>query len=252
MTKIITLIFFMVSFSLFAKNHKVKICGHQYYPPVMFKEKGKVLGTASILVTQILKGKGHNVVNEYSGNWKRCIHDLTTGNIDIVVAAYETPKRSESISFIRPSIMDDPLKVFVHKDKKFKLTKITDLLGKKTMSILGDTRGEYLDRFINENFKQDIVKDKSQVLDSLMRKRSDFFIGGLYSTSILIKKNKLSKDILPLELEIKSQKLYVGVSKKSIIHDKLITMLKNGITGLKKKNEISKLTKEAYESFMLK
>lgn len=249
MTKYFNIYFIILMYSyLFqisvANARVIKICGHHDYPPIMYKENNYITGLAFDAISKIAARNNLKITAKYKGTWKRCLHDLKIGKIDIVIAAYVTDERKKYISFAQTPLIKEDLKVFVLKSNKFNLNKKEDLIGKTTINTLGDSKGETIDNFLNDNFKFPLVKTRFQVVQSLLRERSDFFIAGKYNFTYMLEKLKLENKIIPLDYNISTQDIHIGISKRSTMHRELLDTINKEIEKLKKTAFINSLLKK--------
>lgn len=193
----------------------LKVCGHPDYPPFMWQQEGRTVGLATEIVQLIFQELNIKVDNRFDGNWSRCLKEVELGRIDLVVSAYVNDKRKEFAEFTTNYISDDPAAVFVMKGKEFKFEQWEDLVGKNMGGILGGSLGSDWDNFTVTKLNVVNVSTRAQVFKMLEKGKIDFTPTGLFTGQIQIENLMYTDRIVPLPHPIKTDYLYVAMSKKS-------------------------------------
>ncbi len=137
------------------------------------------------------------------------------GKLDMVASLYWTKERGKVYTYTEPYLMNEA-RVFVLKNKKFKLEKLEDLIG-----LMGGTPyggGSYGDKFDLFTKKHlDLVKatSKQQHINLILNERVDYFILDYQDGMIYLKNNELENKIVPLDYPISTTKVHFAFSKLS-------------------------------------
>lgn len=195
-------------------SKKIVLCGHPDYPPVSWAEGGKIVGLAPEIVKQIFHRLDYDVDAKEVGNWKRCLRELELGRVDVAVA-YRTQERESIYDFSSESVIDDPMAIFVNRDRSFPFEHWDNLLGKTTGLMLGDSVGNALDKFLAENLIIERVSKASQNFGKLSRGHIDFIPYGLHTGNLIIQRFGFSDRIVALPNLATTNQYYLAVSRKS-------------------------------------
>ena len=192
-----------------------RVCGHPEYPPFMWNSNSQVLGLGKQLLSEALKTSNINLVTQFDGNWKRCLASLKVGSIDFVVSAYVTDQRKRYIDFTQAPVSQDPVHLFTWNKRSFAISNWSDLIGKKMVSLHGDSHGQRFDQFARKHIDIIEVNTVEQAFRMLESGRVDFIAGGLYPWGLRIKAHGYSDMITGSDYLIENQYLHIGVSKQS-------------------------------------
>ena len=152
----------MVLHSANTQARELIACGHPYYPPVSWVQQEQLIGVAPAVVKLIFAELGYQVKLDTVGNWKRCLSEVKTGHADIVVAAYRIDSREPDFDFSEQHILADPIGVFVNPNTSTDYHSLDDLKGKTVGLLFGDSFGDSLDKFIDENNQVEYVSEGRQ------------------------------------------------------------------------------------------
>ena len=188
----------MVLHSANTQARELIACGHPYYPPVSWVQQEQLIGVAPAVVKLIFAELGYQVKLDTVGNWKRCLSEVKTGHADIVVAAYRIDSREPDFDFSEQHILADPIGVFVNPNTSTDYHSLDDLKGKTVGLLFGDSFGDSLDKFIDENNQVEYVSEGQQNLKKLAQGRIDFIPLGIPSGMLQTKKFGYTKHIICL------------------------------------------------------
>ncbi len=215
MKKISLIAIILFLFNSAYAGEMLKACGHPDYPPFMWQENNKTVGATTEIAQIIFRELNIEVDNRFSGNWKRCLKEIEIGRYDLLVSGYINEKRKVYADFTKNYISDDPTAVFVWKGKEFKFEKWEDLVGKNMGGILGGSIGTEWDEFSVNKLNVFNVSTRLQLFKMLEKGRIDFTPTGLFTGQIQIERFNYKDKIVPLENSIKTEYLYVAISKES-------------------------------------
>jgi len=146
--------------------------------------------------------------------WKRVLHYLEQGELDIVLGIYWTQQRSKDYLY-SSSIFQNEARVFVHKDKQFAFESLEDLIGKKGDIPLGASFGDEFDQFAEKKLEIENVGVKKSAFKRLLTFRSDYYVSDYFDVMWELRKQGLNDKIVPLPRAVSNTRVYVAVSRKS-------------------------------------
>lgn len=196
-------------------GEELMACGHPDYPPFMWNENGKVVGVATEIAQIIFGELNIEVNNHFDGNWGRCLLQIETGKMDLLVSGYLNDERRIYADFTENYLSDDPTVIFVWKGKEFKFEKWEDLIGKRMGGILGGSISNEWDEFTVKKLDITNVSKRIQLFKMLELGRIEFAPTGLFTGQIQIKKYGYTGKIVALPKPIETGYLYIAISKKS-------------------------------------
>ena len=100
-------LFMLASQSIRGETQVLRACGHHDYPPYNWNQDAQPLGIGFDVTKEIFEGFGIIVVPVNTGTWKRCLHAVENGEIDVVVAAYATDQRKLYANFTSTPLSED-------------------------------------------------------------------------------------------------------------------------------------------------
>ena len=163
-------------------SESFKISGNPNGPPVSWEENGELKGCAPALASSIFSLLNIKYRFASSGNWKNAQELARSGEVDMLVAAYRNNEREKYLLFSEPFLIQ-PIVVVVKKGQEFKLSRWTDLIGKKGVINAGESYGEDLDRFISSKLDVDFVPFE-RAIQRIVRDEADFMIIDLYTALV--------------------------------------------------------------------
>ncbi len=208
------ILFFISHLNTALAENRLIISGHPDYPPVMWKENEKIVGVGPDLAARVFNELGVAYEIRFSGPWKRVQENARSGEIDFIVGIYSNDERKTYLDFTVP-YMTDPNSIFVMKNKTFHFDKWEDLIGKKGLTMHGESFGVELDRFIDEKLSMHKAYDVNTIFKLLETGRSDYILWGYYPFLIHIVQTGYKDRIIPLPKNVTVENMYMAFSKKS-------------------------------------
>lgn len=247
MRKILFFILFMFFCTFIRAENKIIISGHPDYPPFMSRDGETLDGVGVKLAKSIFDELGLEYEVMYVGPWKRVQESARNGTIDFIVGLYSNNERLSYMDYTE-SYMTDPTSIFVMKGKTFDFNGRDDLIGKRGVTMHGDSFGEELDRFIESKLRINKAIDAKLILDRLAQGWADYALWGYYPFMINAAKFDLHNDVEVLEKRIVEENMYMAFSKKSKYRH-LVPKLNLIIQRLKDDGSISRWVQEYLESY---
>ncbi len=151
----------------------------EWYPVSMFSEDTQELhGLALDVAREVFRRLNTPVTVEPKAPWKRMLHQLGNGDLDILLGAYWTQERAHTYRYTDP-IFKDEIAVFVRKGQEFPLDELDDLIGLVGLRPLGGSYGEEFDLFAKKYlFFHEVAED--HVLNLFASGRADYVVLGRF------------------------------------------------------------------------
>ena len=232
------------------ESKKIVLCGHPDYPPVSWAEGGTITGLAPEVVKRVFRRFDYEIDAKVVGNWKRCLRELELGRVDVAVA-YRTVEREQLFDFSREPVIDDPMAIFVNRERPFLFTDWDDLLGKTAGLMLGDSMGNEFDQFMKEGLSVERVSEGVQNFNKLAREHIDFIPYGLRTGNLLVQRFGLEDRVMPLPTLVTTNQYYLAISKQSNLIQ-YIDLIDAEIKRLRETKEMQRLTDHSIQAYSSK
>ena len=214
--------------------------GHPEYPPFMWQEGDKIVGVGPEIMATAFSKLGVKVEARAIGPWDKVVKDAGDGKIDGVVALFITDERVKFLDYSAP-YAQDPVAIFVSKERMFPYSHWNDLIGKKGITTIGDSYGQVFDEFINTKLTVRRLNTVEDNLKELLNGQADYFIYGMHAGLLGSHKAGVVERIAYLKPYAASENFYMAVSKKSP-YAKHIPEINKIIAGLAQDGTVAKLT----------
>ncbi|KJE34305.1 amino acid-binding protein [Thalassospira sp. HJ] len=158
--------------------------------------------------------------------WPRAIQMLRNGELDVIAGAYFTNERDQ-IHFYSVPFAHDDIMVFQHRDNRFAVSDLHDLIGHRGARPQGGSYGDYIDRFAEQRLDMMFSPTGNRIFDVLMNGRVDYVMLGRFDGLANIYRDKLRDDIKIVEQPVDSNDVRFMFSRKSpcMVHVKQLNLL---------------------------
>jgi len=243
----VLLISFSGLFSLqtLAKEAPLSVGWELWYPYQYHNEQQQLVGLDFEILNAILK-KANLSANFTEMPWKRHLHYIKNGDMDLAMGSSLTKERQAYALFSLP-YRNETVKLFVKKDDvdKIELTHLSDLIN--SPYIIGVEGGYYYGKIYQElikrpEFKSHIseVLDIEQSVQQLMKGYTDGFLVDPVTMKAFVNKYKIDGEMVQHDIEIYSDDIFMMISKKSSHHE-LLAKINQAISQLKQTGEIKEI-----------
>jgi len=201
----------------------------EHWPPwYILDENKEVIGGLGIELTQHLLGRLNMSAKFVNMPWKRSLHELNNGGVDLIIGIAKTPERSANIYFTTPFFTEPVLLAYSTDNlKTFEWHQWTDLKPYKLGAVRGYLYGDNWDNAIqaSEQRVTDLTTD-IQGIKMLLHGRIDLMPLFVVSGEMLIKEFDQHKKLRFSKKPVRMNTFHFGISKKSFLADKLPEMNK--------------------------
>jgi polar amino acid transport system substrate-binding protein len=209
------------------------VSGNPKAPPVVWEEYNKLVGVGPDIAESILKELGLDYDIQVNGNWQQVQDKCKSGEIDILVSAYQNDERSTYMDYSIP-YLPQPTVIIVEKGKEFPFGRWESLIGKQGVSNIGESYGQKFDTFIKEKLSvQFIAFDRA--VEMLNRGEADYLIVDLFTALIYSRLLRGEDAVTILDPPVTTQSFHITIGKNSpmavqmpAINKKLYRLVKDG------------------------
>lgn len=198
-----------------APNATIIATGHPNWPPFSWQQGNVITGAGAEVTQLVMRELGLPVVFRPTGNWKRAQAEVEAGNVDLLVAAYQTAARRQYMQFNMTPFADDANVIWVAKGRSFTFKRWEDLIGRNGTAMLGESYGQDFDTYIEQKLKVERVNTPQQNLQKLVMGRADYYPFSRYGGQIQVTQLGFDGQVEHLPGVISTEGVYLGISKKS-------------------------------------
>ena len=241
---IVILLALLVTATMSQADGPLIISGNSNLPPVSWKKGTDLVGAGPELVTKILTELNIPYSMKLEENWQQ-VQDMTrTGEVDMIVAAYDNNTRRAYMDYTTPYI-ESPVVIVVKKGDMFPFSSWNSLVGKKGVAHSGESFGEKFDAFIKSDLNVSYLPYE-RAFQMLNDDTADYLIIDLYPAIIYSKLLKAEDKIEFLDKPATIQHFHITISKKSP-YNKLLPEIDKKLSQLKEQGYIKRLVVEQYK-----
>jgi len=192
------------------------VTGHPYYPPVAWSSGGKIVGAAPELVAGIAGALGvGKVTSRDFGTWEKAQAAARSGEADLIFGIYRNAERMETLDYVDPPFMVDPVSVVVRAGVTLPFTQWSDLKGKKGVTSAGESYGDQFDNYMARELAVARVPGIEKAFAALLDGTADYAIVAFYPGRDAARKQGLTGKVVFLPKTVVNADMFVAFSKKS-------------------------------------
>lgn len=228
----------------------ILITGHPDRPPFIYRDGDQIVGLGPEFAGIVLSNLEVAYESHSMGPWKRVQEFARQGKVDLIAGLYRNSQRETYLAFTIP-FMEDPTSVFVKKEKAFAISTRQDLVGWRGVTLFGDSFGEQMDRFMDNQLRMIRVYAIEDMFDLVLSEKADYMIFGHYAGRVAAIRMGLENVILVAKKNLVVEKVYFALSKKSP-HLYLLDDINRQICKLREEGVVDALIEEQISRYRLK
>ncbi|MBW3695803.1 transporter substrate-binding domain-containing protein [Vibrio sp. T187] len=208
---------FICSYAFGKHCQQIKVGSTNGWYPVTYVDPQTNLpsGIAHDLIQLIGERLALPIIIDTETPWKRLLHKVEEGTLDMVSAIYLTHERERLYRFTAPYYVNQA-RVFVAKGNEFPFNKLEDLKDLTGVIPLGGSFGDEFDNFSAENnLKLISVETKEQKGRMLLTGRADYFVHDFIDGTSYLNRYGLQDKIVALDHPISTTNVYFALSRHS-------------------------------------
>jgi len=196
------------------KKTGIIISGHPDYPPFMWESRGSIIGIGVELAKIVCEELNVPCKVNYAGPWKRVQENGRQGSVDLIVGIYKNEQRETYLDYTEP-YMSDPTSIALHRGKDLAFKDRSDLIGFTGVTMHGDSFGQDLDSYIDQNLNLQRAHNSDAIFKNLINDRVDYVLWGYYPILTNASKLGLIDRIKILTPPVAVENMFMAFSKKS-------------------------------------
>lgn len=203
------------------KPREIKAAGFINYAPFgkVTRKEEKMKGTFATvfqpMMDEVSQENNFNVIyTTLEKDYPNLVQKVRSGDIDVLIGAYHQTEIYKGLDFVFPSILSNPVTVFMLPNRINEVSSVNDL--KKLKGIRSSQ--EYYSDFVNEQLKPynlEVVDDSYVMFEKLFTRQVDYILAGQYFGLIEASKLGLRNHISPAKQTLWKIPVFIGVSKIS-------------------------------------
>jgi polar amino acid transport system substrate-binding protein len=197
-----------------ASRDTIVASGHPEWPPIMFQRGSVIDGAGPALVKKIFDDLGVAVSFPHTGTWDEVQAKARTGEVDILVAAYQTAER-EGYMVYSDAYTTDPVAIFVAKGKAFPFNNWEELIGKEGIAMIGDSYGQAFDDFAAARLALRRVTTAAEAFGLVASGQAEYLLYSLYAGNDQLKRTGTASQFESLPRFVIEENFYITISRKS-------------------------------------
>lgn len=193
--------------------------GMDEWPPYEYSDNGIPLGMSTDIVLRVLEKLDHTCVDSLEVYpWKRGLHLLRAGELDVLFTADYRPSRLAWARYPTESIVDSGWVVYVQKSNEQvqSAQRLEDLRGLTVGTVIGYGYPSKVVLFLNGEARQSPVASDELNFRRLDAGRIEALICDRYNGAYLARKMNIEDKLRVLPEEIAPSRLYPMFSRKTI------------------------------------
>ena len=205
-----------------------------HFPPYSILSEGKPPAGTNVKAMKLIAERLNMRLKFVECPFARCIVLLEKGLVDVFVGLTYSAEREKFLHFIEPSVADGSVQTFyARQDSTTSIDEFADLNG----LIVGLLRYSlYFPEFDEAtSFAKVEANTHMQLIDLLLNKRIDAFVGSEQRFNYLLKEQGLVNTISQQTYHItEDRKVYLALSKHSV-HAELVELFSEALSAVKSK-----------------
>jgi polar amino acid transport system substrate-binding protein len=149
-----------------AADRLVRGCAHPAAQPMSWEHRGRVHGVCVEMAQRAFASAGWTLEVNAVGPWSRCQALVERGDVDVMVCAFDNPKRREYALVVEPELARNEAALFVRRDSRLRFDAWSDLAGLR----IGVGRGVSLGALADQQLAQHTQVDNALSEDLNLRK----------------------------------------------------------------------------------
>jgi len=245
--KLILTIILLINVILNAKTIKIAT---GYWPPYENIKNIQNPGLCTEIIAKVLtKMEVKADFVEYP--WKRAVIETFEGRVDTLYCAFFSNERAKFTYYPNESIVDAKYLLYIRaEDKKhLRYDSLKDLKNKHIGLLRGASYPEEFSSYIKKHAFFEEVTKPTQNFKKFFLGRVDYIVAERGNASVILKKLKYEKEIIPLlNKSIREDSLYMVFGKKTNTL-KFVNTFSNTLKIFKRTKEYQDLLKKYYQEF---
>ncbi|RCK37756.1 amino acid-binding protein [Thalassospira profundimaris] len=205
----------------------LSVGGADGWEPITYiEENGRQSGLGIDILRAYADAHGIQLELRLDVPWNRSLQMLAKNELDVIAGAYFTAERDRTFIYTQPFAYDDVM-IFQHRDNRFAVNGLHDLIGYRGARPQGGSYGDHIDKFAEQRLDMMYSPTGNNIFKVLLNGRADYVMLGLYDGMANIYRDKLVDTVIPAETPIARNEVHLMFSRGSacVRHIKNINIL---------------------------
>lgn len=189
--------------------------GHPDYAPISFRDGDAIAGAGATLIEEVAGRLGIPVRSIAVGNWDETQLAVRNGEIDMIFSLYFNDDRATYLEFVEPPFVLNPEVAIARAGEAFDFAGWDDLIGKRGVTIVGESFGIAFDAFIEESLDVARVDRLADAFEALLADEADYLVFGQFPALAEAARLGVRDQVEVLSPPLLEGDLYVAFSQQS-------------------------------------
>jgi polar amino acid transport system substrate-binding protein len=194
---------------------RLRACAHPAAQPMSWEQQGRLHGVCVEVARRAFAAAGWALAVEAVGPWSRCQALVERGEVDVMVCAFDTPKRREYALAVEPALARNEGAIFVRRDNPLRFEGWSDLAGLRIGVGLGVSLGAEVDQQLARHALVDNALSEELNLRKLLLGRLDAVATARESGEQLLRAVGCEQQVRVLPRGLGAAGLYLQISRRS-------------------------------------
>lgn len=190
----------------------LRYSGNPDYPPYHWCRNNHALTGASVEQLQLILPASVKLQPQLYP-WKRVLQNAENGQLDIILPLRINAERARYLRFSQTPAFENPIAVFVRKDRRIDFQSWDSLKPYRGGMSLGDVFGDGFDEYMASSLTIETAPDMASNFKKLELGRIDYFITGRYVGMAYLKKQSITDRIVDLPKPVSVSKIHIGFGR---------------------------------------
>lgn len=194
---------------------KVVVTADPDYPPLHWYDGQQLRGASIDIAVKLLDDLGVPYEIRYVGPWARVLEMGRMGRVDMITSLKINPERETYLRFLGPSVITNPIALFVRNAQSFAYRGWSDLIGKTGGIARGNIFGGGFDEYMRSMLSTETADTATQNFRKLDAGRIDYVVSGYYTGLATLSDLHMEGRISALSPHVTATENYIALSKAS-------------------------------------
>ena len=194
---------------------RLRGCAHPAAQPMSWEHQGRMHGVCVEMARRAFAAAGRTLEVEAVGPWARCQALVERGDVDVMVCAFDNPKRREYALVVEPALARNEAALFVRRDSPLRFDAWTDLAGLRIGVGRGVSFGAESDRQLALHAQVDNALSEDLNLRKLLLGRLDAVVTAREAGLQLLRAQGCEQEVRALPRGLGADGLHLQISRRS-------------------------------------
>jgi polar amino acid transport system substrate-binding protein len=196
-------------------ERRLRGCAHPAAQPMSWEQQGRLHGVCVEVARRAFAAAGWTLAVEPVGPWARCQALVERAEVDVMVCAFDNPKRREYALVVEPALARNEGAIFVRRDNPLRFESWSDLAGLRIGVGLGVSLGAEVDQQLARHALVDNALSEELNLRKLLLGRLDAVATAREAGEQLLRAVGCEQEVRALPRGLGAAGLHLQISRRS-------------------------------------